>query len=340
MPKTAFLEDMLSRPINGLNVNLKGPTIAPYLSQLNQELKAKNIPFTPKVWISDDWFSPDGFPGFAVPFYLLNPQLLEMEKKYTGEVEGVNPKELMKLLRHETAHALDNAFGLRRNKLRQKLFGLSGTPYPKDYTPNKATLDYVENLPDNYAQSHPEEDFAETFAVWLDPKSNWKKKYKYSVKALEKLYFVDNLISGIERKKIKKSSIPPSYELKGLKGSLENYYLKKRKRLGIVELIDVKKDLHKIFSNKVESKKVINAAKLIKLKHTKISDLILADKKSNSGSMIIKKRKIKKLLIDVQNYCHDQELTTSNSNKSINNLSYLLLKRAKTICDDKNRIIM
>ena len=28
-----------------------------------------------------------------------------------------------------------------------------------------------------YAASHPEEDFAETFAVWLTPRSNWRQSF-------------------------------------------------------------------------------------------------------------------------------------------------------------------
>ena len=104
--------ELLQTRICDLPISLADhPLIPARIQKLHQELQQKNIRFRPHIWISDDWFSPDGHPGFAIPFYLLHPRLTMLEKKYIGFAEGTNQKEFMMLLRHETGHAVDNAFG-------------------------------------------------------------------------------------------------------------------------------------------------------------------------------------------------------------------------------------
>jgi hypothetical protein len=51
-------------------------------------------------------------------------------------------------------------------------------------------------LPAWYAQKHPDEDFAETFAVWLDPQSNWREVYA-EWSCLPKLLYLDELAHRI-----------------------------------------------------------------------------------------------------------------------------------------------
>lgn len=182
------------------DLSLERSWLDPLIAKLYRELKAKGIEFKPQVWVSDDWFSPDGSAGFALPFFLLHPELMELERKAKGEVEGETSSWAMKLLRHETGHALDNAFGLRRNKTRQNLFGLSSQDYPEDYEVKPYSKKYVRHLSGHYAQAHPDEDWAETFALWLTPKSNWKNKYK-NWPALEKLIFVNKVMKNLDSSK-------------------------------------------------------------------------------------------------------------------------------------------
>lgn len=114
----------------------------------------------------------------AIPFYLVNPRLRRLEKEFILEVEGGNKDLRMKLLRHETAHALLNAYHLDKNRSWKKYFGQPDLTYPDSYLPKPYSKRYVHNLPHWYAQSHPHEDWAETFSVWLKPNSNWKKFYQ------------------------------------------------------------------------------------------------------------------------------------------------------------------
>ena len=116
-------------------------------------------------------------PGFAVPFYLAHPRLLRLERKMTGEVEGSNRNWQMRILRHEAGHAIDSAYRLRRRARWRSLFGAASQRYAPEYRARLASRRHVQHLGEWYAQAHPTEDFAETFAVWLQPHSAWRRRY-------------------------------------------------------------------------------------------------------------------------------------------------------------------
>lgn len=186
-------QQLLDTKICDLPLALERPWIKRNINRLNLELAAKGLRFRPHIWISDDWFSPDGIAGFAIPFFILHPRLIRLEKKMMGEAEGSTSQWCMKLFRHETGHALDNAFHLRKNKRRQALFGLTSTEYPDSYLPDPKSKDHVQHLEDFYAQAHPDEDWAESFATWLAPRGAWKTRYR-NWPALKKLEFIDELL--------------------------------------------------------------------------------------------------------------------------------------------------
>lgn len=157
------------------------------------QLERRGLRFKPHFWFSTEWFSPDGVPGIAVPFFLGSPRLLRLERRMTGEAEGGNRRWRQRILRHEAGHAIDTAFGLRRRRDWQRVFGIAAARYSRDYTVQPRSKHYVLNLEHWYAQSHPTEDFAETFAVWLQPKARWRAEYS-GWPALAKLEFVDELM--------------------------------------------------------------------------------------------------------------------------------------------------
>tara|TARA_R110000868_G_scaffold72133_4_gene210387 strand:- start:250 stop:1140 length:891 start_codon:yes stop_codon:yes gene_type:complete len=184
-------------PLNLLRFDLKRSWLNDCLDQVKAELKQKNIKPFFHAWVSDEWFSPDGCPGIAIPYYLFHPALIKLNKQNNLPVEGVTKTKALQLIRHEVGHAIENAWRLRRKKTRQQLFGLSSTRYPEIYTPCPRSTDYVEHLGEGYSQSHPDEDWAETFALWLSTsKRTWNKKYK-GTKALEKLLYCETLMSEI-----------------------------------------------------------------------------------------------------------------------------------------------
>lgn len=196
------------------------------------QLKRRGIFWQPSVWPSEEWFSPDGVDGIAFPFTLLDPKLSRLEKKHIGFCEGATEREFEMLLRHECAHALDNAFCLRKSKRRQKVFGISSLPYPEHYIPLPYSTRYVRHLPGNYAQAHPEEDWAETFAVWLGPKDLWRRKYA-GQKALEKLETVDQLIESLKGKRPKKNSAQTPLHFRQDERTVREYLNWKKTSLGL-----------------------------------------------------------------------------------------------------------
>jgi hypothetical protein len=180
-----------------LRLTLKGSFVEPHLERLRGELERRGLKFQPHAWLSDEWFSPDGIPGIAIPFYLAHPRLMQLERRFMHEVEGGNTNWLMRILRHEAGHAVDSAYRLRRRKEWRRTFGPASRPYPDVYKPRPTSRNFVLHLSHWYAQSHPTEDFAETFAVWLKPGSRWRRDYAgWPVR--RKLEYVDAVMAGLK----------------------------------------------------------------------------------------------------------------------------------------------
>lgn len=189
-------EALLDARFCDLKLSLRNSMVERHLNEIRADLARRGIRFRPHAWLSTEWFSPDGVPGVAVPFYMAHPRLMRLERRFMNEVEGGNANWLTRILRHEVAHALDNAYRLRRRKGWRRTFGKASRPYPDVYQPRPASRAFVLHLGHWYAQSHPTEDFAETFAVWMQPRARWRREYQ-GWPALRKLEFVDELMSSI-----------------------------------------------------------------------------------------------------------------------------------------------
>jgi hypothetical protein len=215
---------------------------------LYNDLERKGIRLRPHVWLSDEWFSPAGVPGIAIPFYLAHPRLVRLERTQMLDVEGGTHTECMRILRHEAGHAIQHAYRLHRRRRWQQLFGKSTKAYPDYYRPNPASKRYVQHLRLWYAQSHPDEDFAETFAVWLNPRSAWRKRYA-GWPALKKLEYVDELMDevGGETAPVRtRKTVEPISQLRKTVG--EHYVA--RRALYSVPFPDIwDADLRRVFSD-------------------------------------------------------------------------------------------
>src|SRR6201998_3233564 len=189
-------EELLKLRFCDLKLSIGRSPLAGYVRQLYSDLERRGLKVRPHVWLSEEWFSPDGVPGIAVPFYLAHPRLERLERRIMQEAEGGNSRLRMRILRHEAGHAVDNAYRLRRRRRWREVFGPASLPYPARYRARAGSRRYVHHLGEWYAQAHPTEDFAETFAVWLTPTSGWRKSYA-DWPALHKLQAVDELISSV-----------------------------------------------------------------------------------------------------------------------------------------------
>ncbi len=241
-------EQLLDLRLCDLGVTIVGSALEPRLAQLAAELQDRGLRFRPHFWLADEWFCPDGVPGIAIPFYLAHPRLERLEQAQMLEVEGGTPDWCMKILRHEAGHAIENAYRLRQRRERVRLFGRSSQPYPDHYEPRPYSRSYVVHLESRYAQSHPDEDFAETFAVWLTPGSDWRTRYA-GWPALHKLEYVERLMAEIAaqpplvRTRSRQDSLPR------LRQTLREHYARKRRHYRIDDDGDFYlRDLLKLFS--------------------------------------------------------------------------------------------
>ncbi len=91
------------------------------------------------------------------------------------EIEGGTESWCMRLLRHEMGHVLNHTFLLEKDRHWQKLFGSPSLEYSESFRARPYSKRFVRHLEGWYAQSHPEEDFAETLAIWLTPGVDWKR---------------------------------------------------------------------------------------------------------------------------------------------------------------------
>ena len=156
-------EELLEKKISQLGLKLDGTELQPLIQQLYDELSQKGLVFHPPCHIGDEWFVPVGIPAIFIPFFLVHERLRKLERKIILEVEGETPEWFMKLMRHEAAHAYSYAYQLYKKKKWQQTFGLASTEETEFYRPRPYSRSYVVHLDDWYAQSHPDEDFAETF---------------------------------------------------------------------------------------------------------------------------------------------------------------------------------
>ena len=183
-------QDLLSRPIRELGLKLEASPVERFVDQLYRELEAKGLTkFRPACYLTDEWGCPSGEPIIGIPFYLANAALAQLEEE-THDLEDA--KEIMMYLRHEAGHAFTYAYKLHNSAEWKKIFGPFRRPYHDIYRPTPFSRDYVRHLPGWYAQKHPDEDFAETFAVWMTPRSNWRKRYR-GWGAMEKLLYLNRL---------------------------------------------------------------------------------------------------------------------------------------------------
>ncbi len=252
-PTWASLDDdeLLDLRFCDLHLKLKGSFVEPHLNRLRAELEQRGLRFQPHAWLSDEWFSPDGIPGIAVPFYLAHPRLMQLERRFMHEVEGGNVNWLMRILRHEAGHAVDTAFRLRRRKEWRRVFGRASRPYPDTYKPRPASRNFVLHLGHWYAQSHPTEDFAETFAVWLQPRSRWRKDYAdWPVTA--KLEYVDALmdeLKGVRPVVRRREVIEP---LAGNRRTLRQHYEQRLKRYAFDTINAYDRRLKLVFGKRLD----------------------------------------------------------------------------------------
>jgi hypothetical protein len=189
---SAERENLLQTKLTELGLKLEGTRLETLVHRLYEDLGRAGITFRPRAYLSDEWGCPEAVPIIGIPFYLADERLSRIEDEIMDGIEAESDEEILSYLRHEAGHAFNYAYKLYETEEWHHIFGPYSRPYRDDYKPNPFSLNFVRHIPGWYAQKHPDEDFAETFAVWITPDSNWQNAYE-GWGCYTKLQYVDRV---------------------------------------------------------------------------------------------------------------------------------------------------
>jgi hypothetical protein len=267
-------EQLLEKKISQLGLKLEGTELQPLINRLYEELSQKGLVFHPPCHIGDEWFVPVGIPAIFIPFFLVHERLRKLERKMILEVEGETPESFMRLIRHETAHVYFYAYQLHKKTKWRRTFGqTSPEETPQFYRPRPFSRSYVVHLDDWYAQSHPDEDFAETFAVWLTPGNEWRERYK-GWKALQKVEYVDELMRSLAGKAPVHHPAYRAVDYDCLNIKLKTYYARKRKLYEDSYPDFYDKDLRELFAAGPEIADRLKASAYLRQRRRQLMDSV------------------------------------------------------------------
>src|SRR5215813_11866684 len=328
MPRQKFAwaslpdEQLLRLRLKNLKVRIEGTWLEDCLGTLHDELEERGIRLRPHAWISSEWFSPDNTPGIAIPFYLAHPRLMQLEKKMMLDVEGGTWSECMRIMRHEAGHTVQHAYQLHRRRRWQQLFGPSSKRYPRYYRPNPGSRNFVQHLRLWYAQSHPDEDFAETFAVWLRPRSNWRTRYA-GWPALKKLEYVDELMDEIAGKRPLLTVRERVDPLNEISETLADHYEKKQEFYAFKPPKTYDRDLLRLFSTDPRHRRAQPASMFIRRHRAHIRKLVARWTDENQLTLDA-------VLDDMIARCREQYLRAVGSERKLV-INFIVLLTAKTM---------
>lgn len=264
-------EELLELRFRDLGLELEGTPLAACVERLHGELAERGLLLRPVAYLGDEWFSPDGVPAIAIPFYLAHPRLEQLERRMMLDVEGGGgAEETMKFLRHECGHALTHAHDLTRRREWRTVFGSPTKEYRDHYRVQPYSRNFVHHLENWYAQSHPEEDFAETFAVWLTPGSDWRRRYR-GWPALRKLEYVDRLMTSLAGVTPPVTDGEHPFDVRRLTRKLKTHYAERRRLFAEDDPAFFDDDLRRLFASDGPGEK---ASRVLRRDRRRLRDLV------------------------------------------------------------------
>ena len=250
-------QELLRKPIKDLGLRIEGSPLERYVQLLYRELERKGLHrFRPRCYLTDEWGCPDQEPVIGIPFYLADPKLTALEKSM-NDLE--DEREIMMYLRHEAGHAFNYAYRLYVTPEWRSRFGPYNRRYRDHYRPVPFSRKHVRHIAGWYAQKHPDEDFAETFAVWLTPGSNWRRKYRWWP-ALTKLRYVDRVARRVRDQDPVVSTGDFDITVEDMKLTVEQYYRRLMRQNGAAVNVALETDLADMFIMRGRRRKGIRPA--------------------------------------------------------------------------------
>jgi hypothetical protein len=219
------IRDGLTRtPIKDLGLKIEGTPLEPVLKEFLGELERAGISLRPRFYLSTEWGVPFGTIAVAIPFYLARPDLKDLHAERVGHIEGIGKADILRYLRHEMGHVVNYAYRLYEREEWVRLFGSITQPYLEEYRPSPFSKRFVRHLPGWYAQKHPDEDWSETFAVWMTPGVDWRAEYKAWPTALAKLEYCEAVMREVGPRPPASAAMELDEDVGELAYSLEDFY--------------------------------------------------------------------------------------------------------------------
>lgn len=268
--------ELLQTRICDLGLQIEGSEVEPYIVRLYRELDYKQLAFQPNLYLTDGWGCPDEVPVIGIPFYLTDRSLARLEEEQTGSLE--DESMIMQLLRHEAGHAINYAYRLWEHDGWTETFGPFTKPYRDSYRPDMFSREFVRHITHHrhgrtYAQKHPDEDFAETFAVWLTPRSSWRRKYRHWP-ALRKLAYVDKLMKRLRNREPLRTNGGLIQPIEELTITLAEHYGQRAERYRAAAQGYVDDKLREVFPD-TKGRPLLSACSLLRKHHDSIHERIM-----------------------------------------------------------------
>jgi hypothetical protein len=220
-------------PIRELGLTIAGTSLEPVIAAFEKELEAAGISkLKPRFYLSTEWGVPYQTIAIGIPFYLARPELTLLHAEQACHVEGSGPKDILRYLRHEMGHVVNYAYRLHETKEWEQRFGPISRPYEEEYRPRPFSREYVHHLPGWYAQKHPDEDWAETFAVWMTPGLDWRAQYAKWPGALRKLEYCARAMGELVDREPVVTAAELDEDVASLSLSLDQFYRDTRGMVG------------------------------------------------------------------------------------------------------------
>jgi hypothetical protein len=216
--------NLWSLPIRDLGLTITGTRLEPILEEFREEIRRADLRVFPRFYLSTEWGVPFETVAIAIPFYLAHPDLTALHAERVGHVEGFDRADILRYLRHEMGHVVNYAYRLYDEEEWVKQFGSITQPYGEDYRPEPFSRRYVRHLPGWYAQKHPDEDWAETFAVWMTPGFDWRADYAGWPVAAAKLAYCERAMAALRAREPLVTSAELDEDVGSIEYSLDQYY--------------------------------------------------------------------------------------------------------------------
>jgi hypothetical protein len=217
--------NLWSTPIRDLGLTIEGTRLEPILNEFEGELRQAGVTrVRPRYYLSSEWGVPFETIAIAIPFYLAHPDLTALHAERVGVVEGFDRTDILRYLRHEMGHVVNYAYRLYDQEEWVKQFGSITQPYYEEYRPEPFSRRYVRHLPGWYAQKHPDEDWAETFAVWMTPGLDWRAEYGGWPVAYAKLTYCSRTMALLRERDPLVTNSELDEDVGSIEYSLDQYY--------------------------------------------------------------------------------------------------------------------